>query len=380
MTDYDVVVIGAGIQGAAVAHAAAAAGYRTLVVEQYPEAARGTSSRSSKLIHGGLRYLETGQFALVRECLRERRILLKNRPDLVKMQPFYLPVYAHTRRPVWKIAVGLFIYTLFSFRSFRLVRRRQWRELDGLVTDGLRAVFCYDDAQTDDARLTRAVLESAQARGAKVWFNASFESATEAEDRCRIIIRTRQGTERISSCSLVNAAGPWVTDVAQRISPMLEQPDVELVQGTHIEISRALHKGIYYVEAADGRAVFVMPWRGHTLIGTTETPYAGDPARVRPLESEIDYLVSTYNRYFSRKISRQAVINAFAGLRVLPGSDGASAFSRPRDTLVVGNRPGKAPRIVSLYGGKLTAHRATAEEVMSRLKPVLPIPKNDTSL
>ncbi|HGG59211.1 MAG TPA: glycerol-3-phosphate dehydrogenase/oxidase [Gammaproteobacteria bacterium] len=371
MTDYDVVVIGAGIQGAAVAQAAAAGGYRTLVIEQYPEPARGTSSRSSKLIHGGLRYLETGQFSLVRECLRERRILLRNAPGLVKMQPFYLPVYRHTRRPAWKIAVGLSIYTLFSLRPFHWIGRWRWSELDGLVTEGLKTVFRYDDAQTDDARLTAAVLQSAESLGAEIRYNASFHAASETEGACRVEIETARGSVHLSTHALVNAAGPWVVEVASRISPMSGQPAVDLVRGTHIEIARPLRGGIYYVEAADGRAVFVMPWQGHTLIGTTETPYRGDPAAVKPLESEIDYLLAVYNRYFRAELTRGDVINAFAGLRVLPRSDGQSAFSRPRDTLIVGNRSGKA-RIVSLYGGKLTAHRATAEEVIERLKPVLP--------
>ena len=172
--DYDVVIIGAGIHGAGVAQAAAAAGYSVLVLEQYDAVAQGSSSRSSKLIHGGLRYLESGQFHLVRECLRERSILLRNAPHLVELVPFHIPVYRETRRRPWKIVLGLGIYSLFSRKRFHKISRDDWHQLDGLRCDRLDAVFSYYDAQTDDARLTRTVLASARDLGADLVTAAEF--------------------------------------------------------------------------------------------------------------------------------------------------------------------------------------------------------------
>ena len=155
---FDVVVIGAGIHGAGVAQAGAANGPSVLVLEQYNEAAKGSSSRSSKLIHGGLRYLETGQIQLVRECLDERATLLRTAPHLVKLEPVHIPVYRETRRRPWKVALGLGIYSIMSRKRFHRIAATDWAGLDGLRTDHLDAVFSYYDAQTDDARLTRAVV------------------------------------------------------------------------------------------------------------------------------------------------------------------------------------------------------------------------------
>ena len=369
--DYDIVVIGAGIQGAGVAQAATAAGYSVLVLEQFSEPALGTSSRSSKLIHGGLRYLETGQFSLVRECLHERKTLLKTAPNLVELKLFHIPVYDHTSRSAWKIGIGLAIYSLFSRKRFYRVKRSEWDQLDGLNTQGLKSVYSYYDAQTDDAKLTTAVLESARQLQAKVCFNSEFIAAKVNDDSCEISYRNAEGEQQVSSHALVNATGPWIANTAKSIFPMGELPRVDLVQGTHIEIPGLAQRGLYYLETLDDkRAVFVMPWKGHLLVGTTETNYSGKPENVVPLEQEIEYLLSVYNHSFNATLARKDVINAFAGLRVLPQGTG-TAFSRPRDTLIVGNTENK-PRAVSLYGGKLTAHRATAEDVIKKLAPVLP--------
>jgi len=372
---YDVVVIGAGIQGAGVAQAASASGYRVLVLEQYATAAQGTSSRSSKLIHGGLRYLETGQFSLVRECLAERRYLLNNAPHLVKLVPFYIPVYTHNHRSWWKIALGLSLYSLFSFKSFQSIPKSQWEQLDGLETQGLKAVFKYYDGQTDDALLTKAVLASAQSMQASVKFSAEVTSIQIEKKKCTIKY-TQQGQEQIvTSQTVVNASGPWVSQLLTRISPILHpQPKVDLVQGTHIIVPNPSQQrqGMYYLEAPqDQRAIFIMPWKDNQLlIGTTENHYYDDPANVKPLSCEIEYLLAVYNHYFADKLTKQDILSSFAGLRVLPKTK-SSAFSRPRDTLIITTDTAN-PRLVSLYGGKLTAYRATAKRVVQQLKKVLP--------
>ena len=376
--DYDLIVIGAGIQGAGVAQAASADGHRVLVIEQYQEAGTGTSSRSSKLIHGGLRYLETGQFSLVYECLQERKRLLKNAPHLVKLVPFYIPVYKNSYRKPWMIALGLALYSLLSFKAFQRIPKNQWALLNGLNTQGLKAVFKYYDGQTDDKKLTQAVLSSTKLLGADVMFSTKIEAIKIEEKSCSVTVSNSGKSKILTSLAVVNAAGPWVESVLKKSTPVVSpQPKVDLVQGTHIIIaSKTKLLGMYYLEAPqDQRAVFVMPWKGQLLIGTTEVDYNGDPAKVVPLATEIQYLLTVYNHYFSENLSQTDVISAFAGLRVLPQSNG-SAFSRPRDTLLVGDN-GDQSRMFSLYSGKLTAYRATAEKVMRRLRGVLPLKQRD---
>lgn len=369
---YDLAVIGGGIHGVGVLQAAAAASHTALLVEERAIAA-GTSSRSSKLIHGGLRYLERAHLGLVRESLRERAILLRIAPDLVRLVPFHIPIYRDTKRRAWQIRAGLSLYALLGNLArdarFRSVPRDEWSDLDGLSTDGLQAVFQYHDGQTDDAALARAVLRSAVDLGAHVAMPAQFSSATRRPDGYTFQY-SQDGKEiEVHAGALVNAAGPWINRVRDRITPQPPGVEVELVGGAHIEIEGAIERGIYYTEAPrDGRAVFTMPWKGHTLVGTTETPFDGDPADVKPLASEIEYLEETHAHYFPRSNGRK--IDAWAGLRVLPKGAG-SAFDRPRETTLVCDDE-RAPRLVAIYGGKLTGYRATALKVMDRLKGALP--------
>ena len=372
---FNVVVIGGGIHGAGVAQAAAANGYSVLVLEQTALAAA-TSSRSSKLIHGGLRYLEGGHFALVRECLHERSLLLKLAPELVQLRPFYLPVYRDNRRHPWKIRLGLSLYALLAggnkISRYHTVPRHHWERLDGLSTDKLEAVFCYPDAQTDDAALTRAVMHSAQGLGAILRMPAILEQV-ECHAQGAIVHYQMEGRSQHCEChAVVNAAGPWVNEILARVRPAPPSIAIDLVQGTHILVPGTLTQGLYYVEAPrDQRAVFVMPWRGKTLVGTTETVYRGDPARVQPFAEEIDYLWETLAHYFPRfrNVTPQ-ILDSFAGLRVLPARPG-SPFSRSRETLLYPDRADK-PRVLSVYGGKLTAYRTTAAAIMERLRASLP--------
>lgn len=377
---YDVVVIGAGIHGAGVAQAAAVAGYRVLVLERTAIAA-GTSSRSSKLIHGGLRYLESGQWSLVRASLRERALLLRLAPDLVRAVPFHIPIYHTTRRGALTVRLGLSVYALLgglaTTARFSSVARMNWDRLDGLRTHGLRAVFRYYDAQTDDAALTRAVMRSAQQFGAELACPAEFVSAGRATDGYTVRYHTDTEHE-IEATVLVNAGGPWVEHVAQRVTPAPPRFAVDLVQGTHVVMPGALSHGCYYTEAPqDGRAVFALPWHGHTLVGTTETLYTGDPAAVQPHPQEVDYLLAVLRHYFPRYTD--APLQRFAGLRVLPRA-AAAAFDRPRDTVfALDCRPGVG--YAAIYGGKLTAYRATAAKLMHHIYAALPSrsPRGDTA-
>lgn len=368
---HDLVVIGAGIHGAGAAQAAAAAGYSVLVLEQ-TGIASATSCRSSKLIHGGLRYLESGQLNLVRESLRERDILLRVAPQLVRLVPFHIPVYHHTVRRPWQIRAGLGLYALLGnlrrHARFASLPRAQWDELDGLTTENLQAVYRYQDAQTDDAALTQAVMRSAQSLGAELVVPGEFLAAQRTAHGYAVRYRTPQGEAESHCTALVNAAGPWINAVLARITPRVPPTAIELVQGTHIVLDGTLQRGVYYTEAEDGRAVFVMPWRRMTLVGTTETHFSGDPAQVRPHTAEVEYLSRTFRRYFPERDVQ--VRDQFAGLRVLPLADGA-AFHRPRETLCCADTPGQ-PRLVSIYGGKLTGYRATAQRALALLRAVLP--------
>ena len=369
---YDIVIVGGGIHGVGVAQAAAAHGYSSLVLEQ-GDLAGGTSSRSSKLIHGGLRYLESGRLALVAESLRERALLLKLAPDLVRMQSFFFPIYRTTRRRPWHVRAGLSLYALLGglrpAARFRRVERRDWKTLDGLNTDDLQVVFRYQDAQTDDAALTRAVMRSAETLGARLAAPARFTAALLTDDGCEIEYTCNGRTESCRARVLANAAGPWASRVLGCIDPAPVCRAVELVQGAHIHVRGGLNAGIYYLEAPqDGRAVFVMPWQDGTLVGTTETRFDGDPGDVRVLPEERDYLLAVLKQYFPG--SPGAILDSFAGLRVLPAGNG-STFGRSRETFLDLDRA-VGPRVLTIWGGKLTTYRSTAEKVMRRLASSLP--------
>lgn len=376
----DVLVLGAGIHGAGVAQAAAAAGHSVLVLEQ-ESVAHGTSSRSSKLIHGGLRYLEQFQLGLVRECLRERELLLQLAPELVRLRNFHIPLYRDTRRRPWQLRTGLSLYALLAglgrHSGFHSLPRRAWDSLDGLAVDGLQAVYRYQDGQTDDLALTRAVLRSAEDLGAEFLMPAQFLGA-ELDPGGVTVRYLESGREQTCRTRvLVNATGPWVAVTKGCITGLADGVETDLVQGSHLLLDMPEPKGIYYLEVPeDGRAVFLMPWKGAALLGTTEVRFAGDPAAVAPSPTERGYLMRVMHRYFPQTHPREC--GAFAGLRVLP-HDSARPFERGRE-LILGTDRAARPRVVSLYGGKLTSYRADALKVLKRFRASLPSrkPRADT--
>ncbi len=366
MADYDLIIAGAGIQGAGVAQAGAACGWRVLVVEKHAEAGLETSSNSSKLIHGGLRYLETGQIALVRECLRERQLLLRNAPELVRLSLFYLPVYRHSTRAAWKIGLGLTLYDLLSGKqgqsSFK-VPKRDWSQLPVRQQD-LVAVFAYFDGQTDDRALTQAVLRSAMSLGAEVRLQTSV---TEVRGGSSLQVHLSQG-EPVTARAFVNAAGASANQLAARVegAPLMK---FDWVQGIHVLLDVPAFSGCFYLEApADGRAVFVLPWRGKTLVGTTERVLPSPVAEVS--HAEVDYLLQVFNHYFSdQACSRANIVQTFAGIRVLPKT-AKDANRRSRETVFAEQRLGEGVYL-AICGGKLTSYRATAAKVVARLERFL---------
>ncbi len=375
---YDITIIGGGIAGAGVAQAASAAGYKVLLLEQ-GKIAEQTSSCSSKLIHGGFRYLETGQLNLVFKALRERRALLRLAPGLVKPVAFYIPVYKNSRRGKWTLRAGLSLYAMLCILDplsrFKQLAKSEWRKLEQLKGDKLQAVFQYWDVQTDDAQLTRAVITSAQQLGATTLTQARFIDSTKSANGYEINYQlnnefdkqSNSGTVKATSSVIVNAAGPWVNQVLKQIEPSIPCFDIDWVQGTHIILDTLAMTHVYYLESLiDDRVVFVMPWQGKTLVGTTETMLANLPEEIAPKQHEIDYLLAIYQHFFPQKTAK--VINSFAGVRVLPKQQ-QRAFSRQRQSIIYQSTT--SPEVISLYGGKLTTFRATSKAVVALIEKTL---------
>ncbi len=373
---YDVVVAGGGIHGVGVAQAVAAAGHSVLVLEQertcgrFIEPLEQADTRGSALPRIG------PAAAGAREPARARA-LLRLAPELVRLQKFYIPIYDHSRRHSWQLRIGLSLYALLagldSAAHFGTVPRSSGQQLDGLDTQGLRQVFWYHDAQTDDALLTAAVMRSAQSLGAELALPARCTGASLDGDEVQVRFLQDGSEQQCAARVLVNAAGPWAGPLARCITPAISVPALELVQGTHLVLDGPPQHGVYYVESPrDGRAIFVMPWRQQLLVGTTEVRFHGDPAAVAPAPHEIHYLLGVLRHYFPkyRDPAASQLRAAFAGLRVLPAG-GGHAFHRSRETLLVPDR-GTRPRVLSIYGGKLTTWRAVAARALAQIAASLP--------
>lgn len=382
--NYDVVIIGGGINGAGVAQAVSAAGYSCLLIEKKGLAAE-TSRCSSKLIHGGLRYLESFDIGLVKESLYERSLLLKLAPDLVKLTPFNIPVYKDTSRQAGILSLGLGIYSLLASLSsgqfnrttrFSRVKVDAWNELEGLSRNGLKHVFRYYDAQTDDAALTQAVMHSAIKLGAELVTPAEVSNIEMSHTGCSVEYIDNNQKKTVDCMTVVNAAGPWVIEVIQKVklsdNLTVKSLKADLVQGTHLVLKSPVVNECYYLESpSDKRAVFLLPWKGGSLLGTTETLFNGDLNQITALESEKDYLLAVAKHYFPNSDFR--IKESLSGLRVLPNTS-SNVFKRSRDTVILSDNKIK-PRFLSIYGGKLTVFRATAEKVLTELKRTLPLKK-----
>ncbi len=370
MAYYDVVIIGGGIHGVGVAQAAAASGFSVLLLEKN-ELASGSSSRSSKLIHGGLRYLESAQFSLVYECLHERHLLMSLAPDLVYLDDFYIPLYESTSRSSLSLRTGLSLYAILgglkASTHFHTLNKKHWSSLDGLKRQGLKTVYQYHDARTDDHALTHAVMRSAIELGAESVMPAEFIKA-QCEQDCVHITYLENGIEKHCQASaLVNATGAWINSVLEKIKPASSVMTIDLVQGTHLVLDNMPIQHCFYLEAPqDKRAIFLMPWKNKTLLGTTETRFSGQPENIRPQQGEKDYLLDVVQYYFPEHKDFN-VADEFAGLRVLASGE-ENNFNKPRDTVLYESQN----RVINIYGGKLTTYRSTAERVMKKLSFVLP--------
>lgn len=366
MSNFDLIVIGAGIHGAAVAKDAINRGMSVAVVEAREAAGLETSSASSKLIHGGLRYLETAQIKLVYECLSERRYLINNYPELVKLKRFVIPVYQSSGRSPIIIFLGLFLYWVLSGCRGSApwpMAKSKWRNF-GFKKEGLKAIYTYLDAQTDDQKLTQKLIQEAQAGGAQCYFNEKVKSLRGDSG----YTLTLNSGEQIRSHFLVNSAGPWVNEVALLLGGDFPDAPISWVQGTHIVLDCRLSEDCIYCESPeDGRAVFILPWQGKTMVGTTERVLREPQASAS--DAEVQYLLNVVNHYFTEvKFDESNIVEQFSGIRVLPGSDvnNKNANKTSRET-VFKTFPESKTSYVGIYGGKLTSHRVTAKKALDLL-------------
>ncbi|MCB1437832.1 MAG: glycerol-3-phosphate dehydrogenase [Rhodobiaceae bacterium] len=373
--DYDLLIIGGGINGAAVARDASGRGLSVFLAER-GDYASATSSASSKLIHGGLRYLENHDISLVRESLKERDILLRIAPHLVQPLRFLLPAYKDHGRPPWLLRLGLFVYDLLA-GSRRIERSGalgadEIRELPGLARAGLRTVLYYFDCQTDDSRLVMANLLDARARGADIANRREVVAIAPNARGYSVEVREPGGYRTIQARFVVNTAGPWANKVLDLCAADLPRHKLRLVRGSHIVLRSPDPAGedAYLLQNSDGRVVFVIPWLRHFLmIGTTDVAHTGDPASARCSPAERAYLLDAYNNHFSHPggpAQSRDVVWSFAGVRALfdDGSDNPSKVTR--DARILWRRQGSGG-FVTVYGGKLTTHRRLAEKVLRAL-------------
>ncbi len=376
---FDLVIIGGGINGAGIAADAAGRGLSVLLAEQ-ADLASGTSSASSKLVHGGLRYLEHYEFRLVREALAEREVLLAKAPHIIWPMRFVLP-HVVGLRPPWMIRAGLFLYD-------HLARRRRIPGSSGVnlardpagrpLKDDLRRGFAYWDCWVDDARLVVLNARAAAARGAAIETRTRV-TAIEAAGH-EWIVRLERGNEvrTVRARALVNAAGPWVDRVAGLITSTgagapPPRPKVRLVKGSHIVVPRITGANdAYLLQSADGRVVFALPYEERfTFIGTTDVPFTGDPASVAIDADEERYLLALAERFFRAPISPEDIVWRYSGIRPLydDASTDPSAVTRDyRLDLAAGSTH---PPLLTVLGGKVTTYRRLAEEALDRLSPHL---------
>lgn len=373
----DVLVIGGGINGAGIARDAAGRGLSVILCEK-DELAAHTSSASTKLIHGGLRYLEQYEFGLVRKALIEREVLMRIAPHLIRPLRFVMPHDRH-QRPAWLIRLGLFLYDHLARRALlpgssgiNLRRHPAGAALKSTFVKG----FVYSDAWVDDKRLVELNALDAAERGATILRQTRCMSAQRHTDHWQVVLQSSDGqsTRTVRVKALVNATGPWAASFLHDTVQGRSGKSLRLVKGSHIVVRKLFdHDHAYILQNTDGRIVFAIPYQyDYTLIGTTDVEYHGDPDRVSIDASEIDYLCKVINRYFNKSITSADVVRSFSGVRPLVNDDdhqNTTAAAVTRDYKL--DLENTAAPILTVFGGKLTTYRKLAEEAVDRLAPLL---------
>lgn len=377
---FQVVIIGGGINGVALARECARAGKRTLLVEQN-DFASGVTSRSTRIIHGGLRYLEHGELGLVRESVRERERLLRERSHLVHPVHFLLLMNEQSQRSALKVRTGLWLYERMAGRKSSDLSEMELKRVERALDAGHKwSIFNYEDAQCEfPERLVAEWMTEAADAGAVVRNHCEVLAVNVTQGRARgVLLRDRitGKDERVEAGWIVNCTGPWADRICQRSSVRTSKPMLGGVRGSHIVLPRfsGAPSAALYTEAADGRPVFVLPWNEQVLVGTTEVADTGDPAKTSPSGEEIDYLLRTVAKLFPKaKISAQDIKYAFAGVRPLPNSPGNSAGAVTRRHFLHDHEADGAARLLSVIGGKLTTAASLARECARKIG--IPVPE-----
>lgn len=379
MTDSEMVdlfVIGGGINGAGVARDAAGRGLKVVLCEK-DDLAEGTSSRSGKLVHGGLRYLEYYEFRLVREALIEREVLLNAAPHIIWPMRFVLP-HSPQDRPAWLVRLGLFLYDHLGGRKklpgTRTLNLR--RDPEGApILDQFTRGFEYSDCWVDDARLVVLNAVGAAEKGAVVLTRSPAISARRENGAWTVVTKNSVTgeTRTFRARCIVNCAGPWVSQVINNVAGSNSTRNVRLVKGSHIIVPKWwAGSNAYLVQNTDKRVIFVNPYEGDkALIGTTDIGYEGRAEDVTADESEIDYLLKAVNRYFKEKLRRSDVLHSFSGVRPLFDDGKGNPSAVTRDYVFDLDETGGAP-LLNVFGGKITTYRELAERGLHRLKHIFP--------
>jgi len=366
---YDIAIVGGGINGCGIARDAAGRGYSVLLAER-DDLASGTSSGSTKLIHGGLRYLEHYEFRLVREALKEREVLWEMAPHIIWPLRFVLP---HTEglRPAWLLRIGLFLYDWIGGRK----RLPATRVLDlrhdpagAPLRPGFVKAFEYSDCWVDDARLVVLNAVDAAQRGATICSRTSVVRVNRHEDHWDVTLRDeRTGVDHdVQAKVVINAAGPWVDDVIGRVAGGNRQKSARLVQGSHIVVERLFdHDRCYIFQNSDGRIFFAIPYeQAFTLIGTTDREYEGAPQDVQITDDEIQYLLKATNTYFERDLGKDDIVWSYSAVRPLFDDGASKAQEATRDYVLKSDGGDSEPSLINVFGGKITTYRRLSEAVL----------------
>ena len=372
---YDLFVIGGGVNGCGIARDASGRGLKVFLAEQN-DLASGTSSASTKLIHGGLRYLEHYEFRLVREALIEREVLLKAAPHIIWPLRFVLP-HHDGLRPRFLIRIGLFLYDYLGGRKILPPTRSVDLRTD-ITGEPLKDEFVrgyeYSDCWVEDSRLVVLNARDAKSKGAEIRTRTKVVTARRENSHWLIDIESLGTHETIQAKALVNAAGPWVSQILGQVIGQNEPAKIRMVKGSHLVVDKLYdHDRCYIFQNADGRICFTIPYEGNfTLIGTTDEDYKGDPGKPEISDAETDYLLQSVSEYLKRKVTQGQVRWSYSGIRPLYDDGASKAQEATRDyVLKLDYSEGQAP-LLSVFGGKITTARKLAEAVMVELKSFFP--------
>ena len=374
---FDIAIIGGGINGAGIAADAAGRGLRVLLCEQN-DFASGTSSSSSKLIHGGLRYLEHYEFRLVREALAEREVMLNKAPHLVTPLKFTLPHRPHLR-PAWMIRCGLFLYDHLSRKnSLPKTKRVTFGEASPLQ-DKIKMGFDYFDCWVDDARLVMANVIDASRHGATIHARTkcNMVSYDDKASAWKLSLTQKPSDDDITvyAKNIINASGPWLNKFLETSVPNVNIPRrIRLIKGSHIIVPRTLDSdGAYILQNEDKRIVFVLPYLDrYTLIGTTDKEYHGEPEDVAIEDWEVDYLLNIYNQHFKTSLFKNNIVSSYSGVRPLCDDESNDPSAITRDYTLELHSHNTSSALLSIYGGKITTYRKLSEAALNMLQQFLP--------